>query len=86
MVGEFECNCENTGFYGKFCENETDECTMFKPCKNNGTCIDLVNDYECMCYEGYEGKNCTVSLHQWLINFWKTFKNCAHWIIKDVFI
>eukprot|EP00057_Strongylocentrotus_purpuratus_P018374 XP_011672848.1 PREDICTED: putative protein TPRXL isoform X4 [Strongylocentrotus purpuratus] len=37
--------------------NETDECAS-NPCVNNGTCVDLLNDYNCICVPGYEGKNC----------------------------
>ena len=29
------------------------------PCQNNGTCTDLVNDYNCSCIPGYTGQNCT---------------------------
>ena len=27
-------------------------------CLNNGTCIDLVNDYSCTCMAGYTGQQC----------------------------
>ena len=30
------------------------------PCKNSGTCLNLVNDYNCTCRPEYTGKNCTV--------------------------
>ena len=35
------------------------ECSS-NPCANNGTCIDLINDYSCICAAGYTGKNCTI--------------------------
>ncbi len=34
-----------------------DECITM-PCENGAICIDLVNDYECRCNDGYDGKNC----------------------------
>ncbi|XP_052682659.1 fibropellin-3-like [Crassostrea angulata] len=27
-------------------------------CLNNGTCTDLVNDYQCDCVSGFNGTNC----------------------------
>ena len=36
---------------------ETDECES-NPCLNNGTCTDLVYDYNCTCEHGYFGRNC----------------------------
>ncbi|XP_041975156.1 agrin-like isoform X2 [Aricia agestis] len=32
------------------------------PCKNNGSCIPLLNEYKCMCRDGYQGRNCEVQL------------------------
>ena len=31
------------------------------PCKNNGTCVDGVNNFTCACVPGFEGKNCAIS-------------------------
>lgn len=28
------------------------------PCLNNGTCIEIKQDYVCQCTEDYEGKSC----------------------------
>jgi hypothetical protein len=36
---------------------ETDECES-NPCLNNGTCTDLVYNYNCTCEHGYFGRNC----------------------------
>ena len=36
---------------------EIDEC-ISGPCENSGTCIDLVNAYECQCSVDYHGINC----------------------------
>ncbi|XP_060806535.1 agrin-like [Amyelois transitella] len=30
------------------------------PCKNNGTCIPLLNEYKCICQDGYQGRNCEI--------------------------
>ncbi|CAH3179035.1 unnamed protein product, partial [Porites evermanni] len=38
--------------------SHTDDCYP-KPCLNNGTCTDGVNDYNCTCVPGFVGKNCS---------------------------
>ena len=37
-----------------------DECSLY-PCYNNGTCSDLVNDFECVCAPVFTGRNCEIS-------------------------
>ena len=37
--------------------SEINECESH-PCKNNGTCADLVNNFTCWCPDGYEGHLC----------------------------
>ena len=37
---------------------DIDDCQP-EPCKNNGTCVDLVNAYACICVTGYNDTNCT---------------------------
>ena len=34
-----------------------DECES-TPCKNNGTCINKFNSYQCICHNGALGTNC----------------------------
>lgn len=42
---------------------DIDDCE-FQPCQNNGTCVDLVNEYQCYCGGGFNGTNCTIgNLH-----------------------
>lgn len=36
---------------------DIDDC-LPGPCRNHGTCTDLVNDYQCDCVAGFNGKNC----------------------------
>ena len=40
---------------------DIDDCQP-QPCKNNGTCVDLVNAYECICVAGFNDTNCTNSM------------------------
>ena len=41
------------------CIPDIDECAS-APCHNNGTCTDLVLDYNCSCTPGFTGKNCSL--------------------------
>ena len=38
---------------------DIDDCAD-QPCLNGGTCSDGVNDYTCVCVDGYTGKNCSI--------------------------
>ena len=42
----------------RYVVTDTDECAD-DPCKNNGTCLDLVNGYDCICVAGFNDTNCT---------------------------
>ena len=46
------------GYEGTFCEIDTNECAGVD-C-NNGTCIDGVNGFLCVCEDGYEGTFCEI--------------------------
>ena len=38
---------------------EIDECAS-NPCSNNGTCVDLLNDFYCNCSAGFNGSHCEI--------------------------
>ena len=41
---------------------DIDDCAS-NPCRNNGSCTDLVNDFACSgCMPGYTGKTCETGL------------------------
>ncbi|CAH1238490.1 FBN1 [Branchiostoma lanceolatum] len=57
--GFYACVCP--GYAGDVCETELDECQS-DPCANGGTCIDLVNGYNCTCTALYTGSHCDVEV------------------------
>ena len=52
---------------------DADQC-LSAPCHSQNTdmskfsngCRDLIRDYECICKEGYGGKNCEVKFKFWI--------------------
>jgi hypothetical protein len=47
------CSCLS-GYTGIACQNQINSCAS-APCIN-GTCISLVNSYQCYCFPGYTGQ------------------------------
>lgn len=48
--GSFTCNCVR-GYAGPRCEQDVNECAS-NPCHNDGTCLDRIGDYTCICMPG----------------------------------
>ncbi len=38
-----------------------DEC-QDGPCLNNGTCVDRVAEFECICRDGFQGELCQINI------------------------
>ena len=54
------CTCL-PGYAGKNCTIDINNCDP-NPCKNNGTCYDLIDDFMCECVTGYTDMNCTTNI------------------------
>ena len=49
---------------GTQCEVNIDECEP-KPCQNGGECVDLINNYECICDDtGFMGAHCEINIDE----------------------
>ena len=46
---------------------DIDECRS-TPCKNGGTCTDMINGRNCTCAPGYTGNNCEIGKFFLLVN------------------
>ena len=49
------CDCTNTGYSGKNCENDVNECLdqNLHTCQSNIHCKNLIGGFKCICAEGY---------------------------------
>ncbi|KAL4229011.1 hypothetical protein ACF0H5_012049 [Mactra antiquata] len=60
--GQYRCYCPS-GLTGPTCEVNIDECQS-NPCKNNGTCEDIINGYICHCDLGWTGPSCRTNIDE----------------------
>lgn len=44
-------------YYFLCCLADGDSCDT-NHCENNGTCVDGIRTFKCLCLDGYSGKNC----------------------------
>lgn len=59
------CDCKE-GYSGRYCETNINECESV-PCQNNGSCTDLIADFECDCIgTGFIGKLCEIDIDECL--------------------
>ncbi|XP_020610476.1 sushi, von Willebrand factor type A, EGF and pentraxin domain-containing protein 1-like isoform X1 [Orbicella faveolata] len=57
---EFNCTCV-VGFTGEICEENVNDC-LSTPCPLNSHCVDLINDYKCVCHPSHTGPDCGIAL------------------------
>lgn len=43
--------------------SDVNECLEVEPCKNGGTCTNLVGSFYCTCTAGFEGVTCEVGMY-----------------------
>lgn len=51
-INDFECNCLGTGYQGRKCSIDIDECSQLPQACVYGKCQNLMGSYRCDCYEG----------------------------------
>ncbi|GMR60611.1 hypothetical protein PMAYCL1PPCAC_30806, partial [Pristionchus mayeri] len=57
--GSYTCTC-SPQWTGEYCMEDVNECAFFPQwCDNFATCVNLPGDYECLCINGTDGKNCS---------------------------
>ena len=63
-LSDFNCMC-NSGFTGKSCDIEINECES-NPCyENGGQCEERQEgEYLCKCFEGFTGKRCDMEIDE----------------------
>ena len=72
----------------KFLSSDINDCDP-NPCQNSGLCMDLVEDYECLCEPGYKGKDCEEGKYSYpsslVLDPFVQKKQCCYLIIGDIF-
>ncbi|TSV02075.1 Protein jagged-1 [Bagarius yarrelli] len=67
-VKQWECICERN-WGGLLCDKDLNYCGTHRPCVNAGTCMNTEPDeYQCVCPNGYSGKNCEIVEHACMSN------------------
>ena len=64
QVAGYTCDCTGTGYRGRDCEVDVDECNNYPCGQERGTCVNLHNNYECRCHAGFTGRNCEININE----------------------
>ncbi|XP_019616668.1 PREDICTED: sushi, nidogen and EGF-like domain-containing protein 1 [Branchiostoma belcheri] len=76
LVGQSSAQCQGNGqwsaskprcLFGNTCQSN--------PCQNGGTCINSVEQHECVCREGWSGERCETDISPPRVEFCPTDKN-----------
>ncbi|CAD5122787.1 DgyrCDS11193 [Dimorphilus gyrociliatus] len=59
-LNEYTCNCTATGYMGKNCTRDVNECLTSGFCSNGGTCSNIIGSYNCTCTADYMGPKCQI--------------------------
>ncbi|KAL8626002.1 hypothetical protein ACOMHN_012594 [Nucella lapillus] len=57
IVNSYTCNCTGTGFRGKNCSQDIDECESSSAC-GSGRCFNIPGTFSCGCAAGFDGPMC----------------------------
>ncbi|XP_050067896.1 protein crumbs isoform X4 [Anopheles maculipalpis] len=72
----YACKC-TSGFEGKRCENDIDECKKDGIC-GNGICQNTPGSFRCFCTPGYTGLNCDLDVDECLSHPCKNNAECQN--------
>ena len=75
-LGSFGCDCTDTGYIGRYCDEDIDECSenslnlendRSDSCLNGGTCENTPGNFTCSCEgTGYNGWLCESDINECL--------------------
>ena len=81
----FQCICRS-GFSGERCKIVNYNDCAPNPCQNNGTCVDLINDFTCICPPAYTGALCIVNIDECSPNLCNTTISVSLWMIVVIVV
>ncbi|KAH3796462.1 hypothetical protein DPMN_150030, partial [Dreissena polymorpha] len=58
LIGNFTCNCTGSGFTGRLCDEDIDECDTTQGVCGTGTCHNNQGSFTCQCPTGQFGPKC----------------------------
>ncbi|XP_055602052.1 protein crumbs isoform X2 [Uranotaenia lowii] len=74
---DYLCQCQS-GYEGKHCENDINECLLKENLCGNGICHNVNGSYKCYCTPGYTGLNCDLDVDECLSHPCKNSAQCLN--------